>query len=364
MNDVHFMRRAMQLALRAKGRTTPNPMVGAVIVKGKKIIAEGWHKYCGADHAEVMALKKAGTQAQRAKLYVTLEPCSHFGRTPPCLDKIIMSGIREVIIGMKDPNPVNDGKSIAVLNKNRIKTKVGLLKNELRKMNEVFVKYIQERTPFVVAKCAQTLDGKSATSSGQSRWITSPSSRDFSHRLRNQFDAILVGVNTVIQDNPYLNAPKSSKRLKKIIVDSTLRMPLDARIFERTKPEDIYVATTSQARKRRLNQLKKKGVNVLVCPHDRGGVELKWLFKELAKKEIASILIEGGARVIGSALRKKLVDKFVIFIAPKIMGDKEALGSIEGLSTAHVDRSIQLKDLEIRRIKGDIFIEAYPRYGG
>lgn len=359
MNDIDYMKQAMTLALRGKGKTSPNPMVGALVVKGKKIIARGWHRYCGGDHAEVDALKKAGAKAKGAVLYVTLEPCLHYGRTPPCVDRILASGIREVIVGMKDPNPVNNGKSIGWLRKHGIKTKVGFLENDLRKMNEVFLKYITQEMPFVVAKSAQTLDGKIATASGQSKWITSPTSRDYAHRLRNDFDAILVGVKTILKDNPRLNAARKSKRIKKVIVDSKLKLPLSAKVFQGTHPEDIFVATTRNADKKKMILLNNKGVNVIMGPSFQGRVNFKWLFEELAKKEITSILIEGGAHTIGGALNEHLIDKFLIFMAPKILGDARGLSSVRGLTTTHVDQSVRLRDLTIQRIKEDILIEAY-----
>lgn len=359
MNDLVHMKKAMELALRAKGETSPNPLVGAVIVKNNRIIAEGWHRKCGGDHAEVDALKKAGARAKGAKLYVTLEPCSHYGRTPPCVDRILASGIKEVIVGMKDPNPVNNGRSIQRLRKYGIKTKVGFLENDLKKMNEVFIKYITKKMPFVVAKTAQTLDGKIATAKGQSKWITSSSSRDHAHRLRSDFDGILVGIKTVLKDNPRLNAMRPSKRIKKIIVDSKLRIPLNARLFQGTHPEDVFVATTKDADKIKLKQLYNKGVNIMMSPSRKGQVNFKWLFKELAKQEISSILIEGGAHTIGGALQEDLIDKFLIFMAPKILGDAKGLSSVRGLTRSHVDQSIKLCDLNIQKINEDILIEAY-----
>ncbi len=362
LTDVDYMRKALSLALKAKGQTSPNPLVGAVVVRDEKIVSEGWHHYCGGDHAEVIALKKAGARAQGAKLYVTLEPCSHFGRTPPCVDKIIEAGIREVIIGMVDPNPVNNGKSIQKLKRTGVQVKAGFLENELEKMNELFIKYITKKFPFVVAKCAQTLDGKIATASGESKWITSQESRDYAHRLRSDFDGIMVGINTVLKDNPFLNARKKIKPIKKIIVDSDLRLPLKANLFKNTNPSDIVIATTKGAPKNKFDQLQKKGVNLIVCPRASGierRIQLRFLFKELAHREITNILIEGGGRVIGGALQEGLVDKLLIFVAPKIMGDQDALSSIRGLKINRIDRLIKLKDLTVKRISEEILIEGY-----
>jgi diaminohydroxyphosphoribosylaminopyrimidine deaminase/5-amino-6-(5-phosphoribosylamino)uracil reductase len=333
--------------------------VGAVIVKGRRIVAEGWHRRCGADHAEIVALKKAGPRARGASLYVTLEPCSHYGRTPPCVNQIMKSGIRKVYIGMKDPNPVNNGKSIRMLNKAGIKTTCGFWQKELRKMNEPFVKYITTRMPWVVAKCAQTLDGKIATSQGESKWITSPQSRKYARRLRNDVDAILVGINTILKDNPALNASRRSKHLKKIIVDTSLRIPLQGQWCRHTKPSDIMVATTSKASPQKVRLLKKRGIEVFICPQKQGRVHLKWLLQQLAQKEIASVLIEGGSQIIGAALQEKLIDKFLLFIAPKIMGDQQALSAIRGRRISRLKQSILLNDITFQKIGPDILIEGY-----
>ncbi len=359
MTDIDYMKTAFRLALRAKGKTSPNPLVGALIVRGHRIVAEGWHKYCGADHAEVMALKKAGRKAQGATLYVTLEPCSYFGRTPPCVDPIIAAGIREVVVGMKDPNPLNNGKSLVMLRRAGIKMRVGFLEEPLKEMNEAFIKYITKKLPFVVAKCAQTLDGKIATASGRSQWITSPASRDYAHALRKDFDAILVGINTVLKDDPFLNAPGKRKPIKKIVVDTHLQIPMNANVFKDTEPSSVMIAATAKAKKTKIQLLRKKGVCVLMGPESHGGVQLKWLLRELAKREIANLLMEGGGRTIGGALREDLVDKFLIFMAPKIMGDERALGSVSGLMVRHVDESVRLYDVRVERLGEDILIEGY-----
>jgi len=357
--DFRYMRLAMILALKAKGQTSPNPLVGAILVKKGRIISTGYHRYCGADHAEVMAIKNGGSQVRGATLYVTLEPCCHYGRTPPCVDTIIQSGIKEVVVGMKDPNPLMSGRSLKILKKAGIKIRVGLLQDDLLRMNEIFVKYIRTRMPFVVAKMAQTIDGKVANLQGQSQWITSEKTRGFSHRLRNDFDAILVGVNTVLKDNPYLNAMSKTKRIKKIVLDSGLRTPLDSNLFKKTSPEDVFIATTTKADKNKLKILQKKGINVIICPKTSQGIRLQWLLNRLASLEICSILIEGGASVIGSAFQEKLVDKVWIFMAPKIMGDAKALSSVVGLKNSKINRLLTLKNVCCHKINDDIFIEGY-----
>ena len=360
IDDKVFMTRAWELALKGKGKTSPNPMVGAVVVRGNKIVGEGWHKKCGGPHAEIFALQQAGQRAKGATLYVTLEPCAHFGRTPPCVDKIIASGVKEVVIGIKDPNPLMNGKSIKKLQRAGIKIRVGLLAEDLQRMNESFLKYITIRRPFVVAKIAQTLDGKIATATGESQWITSAPAREFTHHLRNEFDAILVGINTVLKDDPRLNAP--SKRLKKIIVDSQLRLPVKAKLLAGVKPGDCIVAATAKSNLSKRKRLERKGIAVLVCPQKAGKVDLSYLLKELAKQEITSVLIEGGAQVIGNALKAKVVDKLHVLIAPKIMGDQRALTSVQGLNIQRLQDVVRLKNTTLTFLGEDILIDGYVVY--
>jgi len=232
-NHEYFMNIAMRLALKARGKTSPNPLVGALVVKNSRIIGEGYHEKAGTRHAEVIALDEAGKAAVNATLYVTLEPCAHFGKTPPCVDRIAKSGIREVIIGMIDPNPLNNGKGVKILKQHKIKVEVGFLEGRLRRINEAFIKYISKRMPFVTVKVAQSLDGKIATATGDSKWITSDKSRLYAHRLRQNYDAIMVGVNTVLRDNPRLDAWFSKRQPAKIVVDSQLSTPEDANIFSK-----------------------------------------------------------------------------------------------------------------------------------
>lgn len=347
------------LALKGRGRTSPNPVVGAVIVRGRRVIAEGWHRRCGGEHAEIIALKKAGLRARGATLYVTLEPCFHYGRTPPCVDRIIHGGIRRVVVGAKDPNPRTHGKSIAKLRRQGIRLTVGLLQDEITAMNEAFNKYITKRIPFVAAKCAQTLDGKIATAVGHSKWITSPQSREYARRIRDEFDAICVGANTVLKDDPRLNGKGKTKKLKKIILDSRLRISPKARLFSGTRPQDCILAVTKKAPVAKIKRFEQKGVTVIRCPQRGGRVDMRWLFKALAKREIVSILLEGGARVIGQALSDKLIDKFYIYVAPKILGDQNALSSVVGINAVQINKAVSLKKLTLRKIGKDVLITGY-----
>ncbi|MBF0385395.1 MAG: bifunctional diaminohydroxyphosphoribosylaminopyrimidine deaminase/5-amino-6-(5-phosphoribosylamino)uracil reductase RibD [Candidatus Omnitrophica bacterium] len=357
VSDIFFMEKALDLARKARGKTSPNPMVGCVIVKGNKIIASGFHQKRGLPHAEAIALKKAGEKARGAKLYVNLEPCFHFGNTPPCVDAIIKSGIKEVIIAAKDPNRLTDGKSIAKLKKSGIKVKMGVLNAHSRALNESFMKYINTKMPFVATKTAQTIDGKIAARNGNSKWITDKNTREFARGIRDEFDAILAGINTVLKDDPCLCA--KSKNIKKIIVDSRLRISPKARLFEKSLPEEVYLAVTENAPQKRVQLFRDKGCHVIIAPEKEGRVDLKWLFKTLAREEITSILIEGGSTVIGQALKKGLVDKMYFYIAPKVAGDKSALSSINGLALNRMDDTINLSEMEARKIGKDILITAY-----
>jgi len=287
--DLRYMQQAYHLALKGKGKTSPNPLVGAVLVKDGRLLAEGYHRRCGGDHAEIIALKKGGQRARGATLYVTLEPCFHYGRTPPCVDAIIQSGIKEVYVGMIDPNPLTQGQSIRKLRRAGIKVRVGFMRKELRRMNESFIKYIKFKKPFVVVKCAQTLDGKIATSHGQSKWITSEQTRAYARRLRSDFDAILVGINTVLKDDPSLNALNRSQRLKKIVLDSQLRISPKARLFKNTLPQNCLLVTTRKAPRRKIIFFQRKGIQVIMAPPQKGKFDPCWLFPYLAKKEIANI---------------------------------------------------------------------------
>jgi diaminohydroxyphosphoribosylaminopyrimidine deaminase/5-amino-6-(5-phosphoribosylamino)uracil reductase len=284
-NDFIHMNRAWELALKGWGKTSPNPMVGAVIVKSGKVIAEGYHHYCGGDHAEVDALKKAGIKARGADLYVTLEPCGHSGRTPPCTQAIVKAGIKKVIVGALDPNKLNNGKSLKFLKQQGIKVEQGLLADELTHLNEAFNCWITTGRPFVTAKIAQTIDGKIAASNGESKWITSAFARDYAHRLRFGFDAIMVGINTVLKDNPQLKT-LPSKRIKKIILDTHGKISSRAKLFKGTKTEDVFVFTAKNA------------------PVYKGKIDLKWVLKFLGEREITSVLIEGGGAVVGEALQQ------------------------------------------------------------
>jgi len=355
-DDLYFMKLALKLALKAKGQTHPNPLVGAVVVKNGRIIGKGYHERAGSAHAEVAALDEAGIHATGAKLYVTLEPCAHFGRTPPCVNRIVRSGIAEVIVGMKDPNPLINGKGIAMLKEHRIKVRVGFMEEQLRKVNEVFIKYCTKNIPFITVKIAQSLDGKIATRTFESKWITSDKSRVFSHRLRANYDAIMVGVNTVLRDNPRLDAWFSQRHPRKVVVDSRLSTPFDANIFLKG---EVIIATLStkpgQETENRVILAQK--AKILETKEQDGQVNLKDMMKKLASLEISNVLVEGGGTLIGALFDARLVDKVLFFISPKIIGGKEAISSVMGKGVARIDKSIKLKEVKLSRIGEDFLIE-------
>ena len=343
------MNRAWELALKGWGRTSPNPMVGAVLVKSGRIIAEGYHHYCGGDHAEVDALKKAGNRARGACLYVTLEPCGHWGQTPPCTQAILKAGVKKVIVGALDPNKLNNGKSLKFLKQQGIDVEQGLLADELTHLNEAFNRWITTGLPFVTAKIAQTLDGRIACLSGESQWITSGYAREYAHLLRFGFDAILVGINTVLKDDPQLRT-RPNKRIKKIILDTQGKTPPRAKLLEGTRVDDVFIFTGKP-------KAGKIQAQMIKAPLFKGKIDLKWVLGFLGEKKVTSLLIEGGGAVVGEALKRDLVDKMMIYTAPKLMG--EGLPSVRGLNTRTLKEIVHLKNMSFDKIGEDILIQGY-----
>jgi diaminohydroxyphosphoribosylaminopyrimidine deaminase/5-amino-6-(5-phosphoribosylamino)uracil reductase len=356
---LSYMRLAMQLALKGKGKTSPNPAVGALVVKDGRIIGKGYHEKAGLAHAEIVALDEAGKRARGATLCVTLEPCTHFGKTPPCVNRIIESGVKHVIVGMIDPNPVNNGKGIAILRQNRIKVEVGFMEEELKRLNECFLKYITKRVPFVTVKVAQSLDGVIATRSGDSKWITSDFSRGYAHRIRRDYDAIMVGINTVLRDNPQLDAWFSKRQPKKIIIDSQLSTPQDANIF--SKGGDVIIVTLpiEKGQETENRGMLSHKAKILEVKEKGGQINLKDALHKIAQLEITSVLVEGGGTLIGSLFDEGLVDKVIFFLSPKIIGGKDAIHSVMGRGIARVDKAFRLKDIHMKRYGSDFLFEAY-----
>jgi diaminohydroxyphosphoribosylaminopyrimidine deaminase/5-amino-6-(5-phosphoribosylamino)uracil reductase len=356
---LYFTDLALKLALKAKGATRPNPMVGAVVVKNGRIIGRGYHERAGLPHAEIVALDEAGRNAKAATLYVTLEPCAHFGRTPPCIDRIIKSGIKEVVVGMIDPNPLNNGRGVNILRQHKIRVEVGFLEDKLKKINEVFIKYITKRMPFVTVKVAQSLDGRIATKRGDSKWITSDRARVYAHRLRADYDAIMVGVNTVLRDNPKLDAWFSKKQLAKVIIDSQLSTPQDANIFSKNSRVLIIALASTPGLETENRRMLSQKAKILEVRERAGQINLKDTMRKLAQMEITNILVEGGGTLIGSLFDEGLVDKVLFFISPKIIGGKEAISSVMGKGIARIDKAVRLKEVKLKRLGEDFLIEAY-----
>ncbi len=356
------MRRVLELAGRAAGRTSPNPMVGAVIVKNGRVIAEGYHKKAGGPHGEIAALRKAGARARGAQLILNLEPCCHQGRTPPCTEAIIAAGIREVYVGMRDPNPLVAGKGLRRLKKAGIAVFSGILKEECLGLNEAFVKYIQTGRPWVVLKSAISLDGKIATAGGHSQWITGPEARERVHRMRDRVDAILVGPGTVLKDNPRLTTRLKKGRGKnpaRVILDSRFQIPLKARVFHHADRETVIYATSNKAPVSRVRRLRDRGVDVRLFPENNGKISLKSLMRQLGKMEITSVMIEGGGGLNASALQEKIVDKAILFLAPRLIGGDAAPGMVGGPGIKHLRQAWSIKNLMVTPVGADWMVEGY-----
>jgi len=358
-NHDYYMGLAIKLALKAKGETSPNPLVGAVVVKNNKIIGKGYHEKAGLAHAEVIALDEAGNNAKNATLYVTLEPCAHFGRTPPCVDRIIKSGIKQVVVGMVDPNPRNNGKGINLLKQNKIKVEVGVLEDRLKKINQSFIKYITKGMPFVTVKIAQSLDGKIATENGDSKWITSDKSRSFAHKIRKDFDAVMVGINTVLRDNPRLNAWFSRRQPIKVVVDSQLSTPQKANIFSLEGRVIIATLPSRPGQETENRKILAQKAKILEVKEKAGQVNLKNMMKKLAQLEVSNIIVEGGGTLVGALFDEGLVDKVLFFTSPKIIGGKNAISSVMGKGIPRIDRAIKLKEVSLRHFGEDFLIEGY-----
>jgi diaminohydroxyphosphoribosylaminopyrimidine deaminase/5-amino-6-(5-phosphoribosylamino)uracil reductase len=356
-SDECYMRRALMLARRGEGRVSPNPLVGAVIVRNDRIIGEGYHRRCGENHAEINAIENATEAVAGADFYITLEPCGHFGRTAPCVDALVACRPGRVIVGTTDPNPLVSGKGIRALALRGIETKIGVLDEACRRLNEVFFKYIRTGLPFVTVKFAQTLDGRIATATGHSRWISSPPSLRFAHRLRSGHDAILVGAGTVLIDDPELTCRLVRGRNPlRIVVDSQLRTSPGARIFKQQKEAPTIIATTRRAADERRRPFEEKGIEVLEIGEDRAGrVDLHMLLTVLGKREISSLLVEGGAAVITAFLREKLADRLVVILAPKIAG--EGLNAVGDLGIRQMDDALRLSFRRIARRGDDIVLD-------
>lgn len=354
--DEGYMLKAIELAKKGMGKVNPNPMVGAVIVKDGKIIGQGYHRKFGEFHAERNAILECGEDMQGAQMYVTLEPCCHYGKTPPCTEIIISSGIKKVFVGCTDDNPIVENKGIDVLRKNGIEVIVGVLEKECRKLNEIFFHYIKYKTPFVIMKYAMTADGKIATRTGHSRWISGEASRRHAHYTRKRVSGIMVGIGTVLADDPLLNCRiEEGVDPIRIICDSSLKIPLESKIVQTAKEIPTIIATGNSANLEKKKLLQDKNIKILEFETERP--DLKELMKILGKEGIDSVLIEGGGTFNYFAFQEGIVDKLHLYIAPKIFGGKDAKSPVMGLGVEKAGQAFNLETESFESIGEDIFIE-------
>jgi diaminohydroxyphosphoribosylaminopyrimidine deaminase/5-amino-6-(5-phosphoribosylamino)uracil reductase len=360
LDDGALMDMALAHAALAAHATSPNPMVGAVVARDGEVIAAGHHARTGEAHAEVNALLAAGEAAAGADLFVTLEPCTVHGRTPPCVDAVIAAGPRRVVVAMIDPNPAVAGRGVAALEAAGMVVEVGLRRAQAERLNRFYITHMRTGLPFVTAKFAASLDGRIATRTGESQWISSPAAREFAHRLRHRHDAVLVGATTVVRDDPALTVRLDGavRRPLRVVVDSTLRIPPSARLFEPGGGQ-VLIATTERAAGDRVAAFEQVGAEVLMLPERGGRVDLAALLRALGKRGVISVLVEGGGEVLGSLLDAHLADAVVAVLAPKLIGGKGAPGAIGGEGVASLADAVQLSDLEVEWLGGDLIVTGY-----
>ena len=363
--DVTFMKQALRLAARGRGTTSPNPMVGAMVVAKGKVVGSGYHKQAGGPHAEIFALQQAKSQSRNATLYLTLEPCCHTEkRTPPCVPDIIHSGVSRVVVAMRDPNPQVAGRGIQQLRRAGIAVDVGCLKHEAAKLNEVYVHWIKTGRPFVILKSAMTLDGKIATAKGESKWITGPRAREHVHQLRSRVDVIAVGVNTVLKDDPQLTVRLSAKKGQsnisrqpvRMVFDSRLRIPLTARVLQGIEQSPTAIATTKMASHKKIEQLRSMDIEVLVLPQKQNRVSIRRCLQELGSMGITSLMVEGGSELNASFLREGLVNQVCLYFAPALLGGQDAKGLLGGLSPKHLGEKVAVSKLHLQYLGDDWLI--------
>lgn len=366
MDDQYFMEMALSLAEQGKGFTSPNPLVGAVVVKNGTVVGKGYHQAYGGPHAEVHALNDAGPHAQDATLYVTLEPCNHTGKTPPCTQKILQAGIKEVVMAMADPNPIASGGA-EYLRQQGVSVRSGVCEDQARRQNEIFITYVTTKKPFVILKYASTLDGRIATRTGDSKWISGPESRAYAHEIRHVVDGIMVGIGTVLADDPSLTTRISGfkgRDPRRIILDSQLRIPENSKILHLESDSDTIIVSGLQTQEdpRRLEKkkrLEERGIRVLETPLENGVIDLSILMGTLGSLGISSLLIEGGSRVLSSALNAGIVNKVILFYAPKILGGDDGAPVCRGKGPEWMKDAIGLDCMTLHRKGEDIVIEAY-----
>lgn len=361
MTDKKYIKKTIQLARQGIGYVNPNPMVGSVIVKNGEIVGQGYHHCFGKEHAEIVALRNAGENARGATLYVNLEPCCHHGKTPPCTDAIIKAGIRKVVIGMVDPNPLVNQRGIEILKQHNIEIVAGVEESACQELNRVFIKYITTGMPYVTLKIAQSLDGRIATTTGHSQWITSHQARVVAHRIRSENDAIIVGIGTVLADNPQLTVRHIKGRNPvRIVLDSQIRIPLDSHLLSDNHVQKTIIATTSMDTEK-ISRIKKTGAHIWeVEKNENGKISIPSLLKKLAQARMSAVMVEGGTQVNTSFLKAKMVDHIVVGLAPKIIGSGiEAVGD---LGVLNVDNSIELINVKTKKLGPDLLVDADIRY--
>jgi diaminohydroxyphosphoribosylaminopyrimidine deaminase / 5-amino-6-(5-phosphoribosylamino)uracil reductase len=365
MKEEDSMRMALTLAKKGLGTTSPNPMVGAVVLKGQRILGKGYHRKSGQPHAEIIALEEAGAQARGATMIVNLEPCCHTDKkTPPCVDRIIKAGIKKVIVAMFDPNEKVNGKGVEALRKAGINVKVGMLSEEARSLNEVFITFQEKKRPFFIMKAALSLDGKIATKVGESKWISNEESRAYVSRIRSVTDSVIVGINTVILDNPLL-IPKIAKPKRypvRVVLDSKLRIPLSCELVKTAHRYRTMVFALQDARSDKEGRLKSMGIEVVRVAGEQGRIDLKAVSEELRKQGIMSALVEGGSEIHASFLQAGLVDKVILFYAPKFIGGKNAPGIIGGKGIDFIKDAYKVNIVSLKKMKDDICVEGYVHW--
>ncbi|MFQ5864445.1 MAG: bifunctional diaminohydroxyphosphoribosylaminopyrimidine deaminase/5-amino-6-(5-phosphoribosylamino)uracil reductase RibD [bacterium] len=356
VTDEELIKKTLKLAEKGRGQVSPNPMVGAFFLKDNEIVGQGFHQVYGGEHAEIIALNQGGDRVEGSTLYVNLEPCSHSGKQPPCVDRILESGIKRVVIGTQDPNPLVNGKGIELLRNSGIDVRVGVLENECRALNEAYFKHVVTGLPLTTLKIAQTLDGKIATNAGNSQWITSKQARRYVHKMRSKHDAVLVGIGTVLSDDPNLTVRLvKGVNPKRVVLDSNLRISLNARLLSGPLAYKTIIATTLNASWEKIKSIEERGATVWVIEsNSEGRVDLATLWKKLGQEGIASVLVEGGSQVFSACLKSKLVDKIAVFIAPKILGD--GLSAVQHLEIESLDHSINLIDFRKEQIGDDVLL--------
>ena len=368
MDDRTYMNIALELAKKGWGRTAPNPMVGALVVRDSQVVGRGYHETVGSAHAEVNALDDAGNKAAGATLYVTLEPCNHTGRTPPCTEKILASGIKRVVVAMPDPNPDVTGGGTAYLTEKGLSVETGMCRQEAETLNEAFVTYVRTKRPFVIPKCAATLDGRIATRTGDARWVSGEASRAYVHNLRHGVDGILVGINTVKKDNPSLTTRLETPGgidPTRIILDTRLSIPQTAKVLRLDSDSDTIIVCGNNLDPQRFeekkNRLKKPGVRVVCAPLKNGRIDYQWLLDRLGQWQMSSLLIEGGSQIIASALAENIVNKILFFYGPKLLGGDDGYPICRGEGPERMADALSVRDIHVERFGDDVLVSGYIR---